>query len=64
MQDKNPTNFPRVGVQDNIVYSGAWIVRHTLTKKEAVIADLDRPRLHSEACDCCFSWFDMDYPIS
>jgi hypothetical protein len=49
--------FPRVGIADNVLYRGGWIVRHEATGQEAVIRDHKKPPLHAEASECCFDWF-------
>lgn len=55
--DKDPCNFPRVGMADNVLYRGHWIVRHKPTGTEAVIG-VGRGALAPEADACCFGWFD------
>lgn len=55
--DKDPCHFPRVGMADNVLYRGCWIVKHTLTDTEAYIRDPKRPPLHAEADVCCFGYF-------
>ncbi|MAB00138.1 MAG: hypothetical protein CMN87_12270 [Stappia sp.] len=64
VDDRNPRNFPRVGMVDNVLYRGSWIIRHSLTGQEAVIRRPGGGPLHAEADDCCFDWFanDQDTP--
>lgn len=57
--DKDPRHFPRVGMADNALYRGGWIVRHSGSGKEAIIRDLNRPTLHAEADKCCFGYFEV-----
>lgn len=55
--DNDPTHFPRVGMVDNVLYRGHWMVRHSVTGAEAVIVRPGEPPLHAEAAECCFSYF-------
>lgn len=55
--DRNPHHFPRVGMADNVLYRGHFLIRHTDTGKEAVIARPGEPALHAEAAPCCFGYF-------
>jgi len=58
VRDKNPCNFQRVGMADNVLYRGHWIVRHTISGREAIIWRAGSPALHAEADECCFGYFD------
>lgn len=58
VKDRDPHNFPRVGMADTVMYRGGWIVRHVLTGREAIIRRPNEAPLHAEADKCCFAWFD------
>lgn len=58
VDDKDPTAFPRIGMADNVLYRGYWIIKHSMTDAEAIICDPKRGPLHAEARDCCWDWFD------
>ena len=62
VDDKNPWHFPRVGMADNVLYRGSWIIKHTVTGQEAVIRRPGASALHAEADACCFDWFDQSLP--
>lgn len=57
VEDRDPFNFPRIGIEDNILYRGNWIIKHRLSDNIAVIRDHKRGTLHAEADVCCFDWF-------
>lgn len=57
-RDRDPTQFPRVGMIDNVIYRGSWIIEHKPTGEQAIIRNPERPWLHGEADKCCFDWFD------
>ena len=59
VQDRNPCHFPRVGMADNVLYRGYWIIRHIQSGREAVIIRPGEAPLHAEADTCCFSFFDQ-----
>jgi len=56
VKDRNPYNFPRVGMIDNVLYRGNWIVRHSTSGTEAVVG-VGRGTLAPEADECCWRWF-------
>lgn len=56
--DRNPHHFPRVGMADNVLYRGHWMVRHEPTGTVAIIARQGAPTLHAEADKCCFGYFE------
>ncbi|SFX49367.1 hypothetical protein SAMN04244548_01231 [Paracoccus pantotrophus] len=60
--DKNPFHFPRVGMADNVLYRGNWIIEHRLTGQQAVIVRPGAGVLHAEADKCCFDFFDQSLP--
>lgn len=62
VDDKNPYHFPRVGMADNVLYRGHWIIRHILTGADAVIWRSGDGTLHVEADTCCHGWFDETLP--
>ena len=62
VDDKNPYHFPRVGMADNVLYKGHWIIRHRLSGREALIVRPGAGTLHAEADQCCFGWFDQSLP--
>lgn len=55
--DDDPTHYPRVGIADNVIYRGRWIVRHSVSGQEAIIGRPSAPPLHAEADACCFDYF-------
>lgn len=57
VDDKNPSHFPRVGIMDNVLYRGHFIIRHSESGQEAVIVRHGEPPLHAEADACCFGYF-------
>jgi hypothetical protein len=57
VDDTNPRHFPRVGLIDNVLYRGHFLIRHTGTGKEAAIVRPGEPPLHAEAASCCFDYF-------
>ena len=58
VDDRNPFHFPRVGMADNVLYRGRWIIRSLKTGEEATIVTKDV--LGAEAQSCCFEWFDQN----
>ena len=61
VNDTDPTHYPRVGMADNVLYRGCWIIKHSVTGVEAYIRDPKKPALHAEAAECCFRYFE-DHP--
>jgi hypothetical protein len=57
MGDNNPWHYPRVGIADNVLYRGNWIVEHSPSGTTAVVG-VTRGTLAEEADDCCLAWFD------
>jgi hypothetical protein len=57
VDDRDPRNFPRVGMIENVLLRGSWSIRHKITGREAVIRRPGAPPLHAEADDCCFDYF-------
>lgn len=57
--ETDPTQFPRVGMVDNVLYRGHWMIRHKPTGKEAVIRRPGAGALHAEADTCCFDYFNI-----
>lgn len=57
MKDRDPTQYPRVGISDNVLYRGNWIVEHKPSGTRSVIG-MGRGVLVAEADTCCFDWFD------
>jgi hypothetical protein len=62
VDDQNPYHFPRVGMADNVIYRGHWIIRHTGTGRQSTIIRPGAGTLHAEADNCCFDWFDSTLP--
>ena len=58
VDDPNPYHYPRVGIADNVLYQGHWIIRHSVTGEEATIWRPGEPALHAECAPCCMSYFD------
>lgn len=59
LDEKDPCAFPRVGMAENVLLRGRFILRHKPSGKEAIIvghgpATGDIP---AEAAPCCFDWF-------
>ncbi|TCT34616.1 hypothetical protein EDC90_103310 [Martelella mediterranea] len=57
VDDSNPEHFPRVGIADNVLYRGHWIIRHSQSGREAIIARSNEPPLHAEVAACCLNYF-------
>jgi hypothetical protein len=64
VDDKNPHNFPRIGMADNVIYRGHWIIQHIGTGRSSIIIRPGAGTLHAEADKCCFDWFDSNLPPS
>lgn len=58
VNEKDPAQFPRIGMVDNVLYRGHWLIEHKATKKQAVIWRQGEPALHAEADTCCFEYFN------
>jgi len=61
LDERDPCNFPRVGLADNVLLRGRFIIRHTPTGKEAVITGhppYTFAEIPAEAAECCFDWFN------
>lgn len=56
VDDRNPFHFPRVGIADNVLYRGRWIIHSLKTGDKATINTPET--LGAEAQDCCWDWFD------
>ena len=54
--ETSPYQFPRVGMADNVLYRGRWIVQHAPSGQQAVIGG-NRGTLAPEAAECCPDWF-------
>jgi hypothetical protein len=61
MGDNNPWHYPRVGMADNVLYRGNWIVEHKPSGTTAIVG-VTRGTLAPEADECCHKWFDKDAP--
>ena len=59
VDDRNPWHFPRVGMADNVIYRGSWIIKHKESGRETVINRPGEGPLCAEADTCCFDWFDQ-----
>lgn len=60
--ETDPCQFPRVGMADNVLYRGHWIIEHKPTGKQALIVRQGEPPLHAEAAACCFDYFNDKEP--
>jgi hypothetical protein len=54
--DNDPTHFPRVGMSENVLLRGHWIIKHSESGRTSVIRR-EGPALHAEADTCCFGYF-------
>ena len=54
--DRDPTHFPRVGMAENVLLRGHWIIKHSESGRTSVIRR-EGPALHAEADTCCFGYF-------
>ena len=58
--ETSPCVFPRVGISDNVLLRGCWIIRHEPTGQEATIIGHGYPEYKSfppEAMACCALYF-------
>ncbi len=62
VDDRNPYHFPRVGMVDNVLYRGSWMIKHTGTERVAIISRPHDGPLCAEADVCCHDWFTEDQP--
>lgn len=57
VNDNDPTHYPRVGMVDNVLYRGSWLIQHSITGKQAAISRPGEGPLCAEAAPCCFDYF-------
>ena len=58
VNEKDPTAFPRIGVSENVLRHGYYVIEHKPTGKQAVISRPGAGPWHPEADECCFDWFE------
>ena len=65
--EKSPFMFPRVGLVDNVLYMGSFILQHRPTGRRAIVgvtAYTEYGRVVMETDGCCHQWFDSSQKSS